>query len=1202
MLKGQLDEENLADGLRRQAEGQGRYRSIKKKPVKIPEGSNQAKPSDAVQVGEGVKLEAGQVVGSTTRQPANPGLAVDSWKQEVGTGKVGGDPSKPQANLGQLQDSVKQPVKVAAVESASVQSQVRQPGRQESFKQGAKAPVDAKRPRAQESSEQPINRMQGEQSDVSQDNEGDKYSSLKRKPRTNAPPPPVSSEKLSSVPPLQPQQKAGVVSEQPKQGTAVPTAPASEKTSRKAPAQQQVDQQRSEAAPIAPASEKTVRRVPARPAPARPAPARPAPAPPKQQQNVSKQPAATTPLTNPTPEGMPRDSKAPVQKAALSTAGSSEAPAGTSPRSLRRGGTVVSAFAREDGGKVLIVRQSPVLGRRGSLPDEVVFNFPPPPSSFRDEDLPLAPGVRGKDDLLVSPSKSDTSGDERVLSPTRTDTSVEITNLDDVMSADEGDGGTAALVASAAGKGAQSGAQLGGGEAVKDEKKKASVPEVADHYPDVVLPSALDDGGGASADELAPPPPPSDFEFMPPEPAFDLGSGNEGDGDEEGGIVLLSVKPNHLLDIDSVIPPPDTHLASFSLHKADDVADLSLPPPPGHGFETPSPPLTPPIMSAPPPPLFGTLPTDSVPPPHPPFSVASLLAAKASSSSMITTSPPSLTSIPPHSQPVKGPSFPVKAPTSSTTTSASSSHPPLTSVPPPPQPTSVVKGPSSLSNVSTTSSGYSSIPAHPPPPPFLVMGSSSVSVTAPVSSVTNSTYPPSNSLPLSSTRFLTSTDHAPTPPVVPPSFVRYPTPPPLPTNFPTPPPPVIPPPPAGYPTPPPLRAFDISTLNAGHFDYIPPPVDSPLDSPALVPPPVDSPLDSPSLYQTSSLTLLEPPSIPEPGHSELPLPDHFSSVPLLPPPTPPSSSPPQSPSLNGSSPVPHPPPLPPVSLGSKPFAPLVKPKPPAAARLRQMGATFSETDDFTHSGHLTKHPLSVKAKAPPVARWRSLDKDGEAELLSKLQERKAKLKDVAAPDASGAQSVAAPPGGDSMQVQLQMLQQQVLQQQMMQLQHQFQQLQMANMGYGAPHMAGMNLGMYQQAVGGGANPSLFPMAMGGQPPQGMPFPVGYIPQSSGLGPTAAMPLGMQPFGMVGIHSQPAPSTLSGAVPGYPVMTPGVTPLPPMSSAGTSGSLSRRMSKDELARSAKLGVLEDKFDHLMNEVRETDPSQVLKKVWESVRNY
>lgn len=275
-----------------------------------------------------------------------------------------------------------------------------------------------------------------------------------------------------------------------------------------------------------------------------------------------------------------------------------------------------------------------------------------------------------------------------------------------------------------------------------------------------------------------------------------------------------------------------------------------------------------------------------------------------------------------------------------------------------------------------------------------------------------------------------------------------------------------------------------------------------------------------------------------------------------------------------------------------------------------MGGTFSEGEDHTHAEDksvLHKHPLSVKAKAPAVTKWKSLDEEGgQAELLSKLQERKAKLKEPALPPTSGAQGVVAPPGmGDSsMQVQLQLLQQQMLQQQMMHLQQQFQQLQMANMGYGVQPMAGMNLGLYHPAPAvGGANPALLPMPMGAQP-GGVPFPVGYVPHSGGVGPAgtaavppiAPIPFGMPPFGMVGIPSQPTvvgSASMLGAVPGYPIATPAAAQqVPPV--APSESPAARRMSRDELARSEKLGKLEEKFDNLMSEVREADPSQVLKK--------
>ena len=1274
--KEQPDGDDMANSSRRQVEGQGRYHSIKKKPVKIPEDiKSQVKHPDTGQVGgpsqqgaslerggDTLKEEAGRV-GEPTRLP-NKAAAVASVKQPERQESFKQPVKQESSKQPERQESFKQPVKQESSKQPERQESFKQPVKQESSKQQGTRAADMAH------KQQPTGGKQVDQLDVTEDkisSTGSTYSSLRRKNHAAAPPPPTSSDKSASL-----QQNNNAVTLDQKKAPLSASLVEQSNTAPDLVKPAVVGPQPPPAA--AAAGDKTTRTVPARPAPARPAPARPAP-PPPQQQNTSSKPlaVAATPPTAPAPVATP-GAKVPGRHDNLSTTGSLEGPSNVSPRSQRRGGTLVSTYDRGDGGKVLVVRQSPVLGRRNSIPEEVVFNFPPPPSTFRDKDGSLAPG--GKGAPLASPTKSDTSVDEVVLSPTKTDTSVEITNLDDVMSssADEGDGRNVLEEGSSQGK-VQTAKYAGEGTLGAPPMETADQPR--DGVPRAPPQAGVDDGGGACVDEdedsappLPLPPPPSDFEFMPPEPMCDLGSGNEDDAfDGEGGegsgeIILLSVKlQDDLLDI----PPHDGPVEGLPHQKMDDLVEIPLLPP-VHEFGIsphPSPPLTPPVISAPPL-SFGMAPPNTGP------------------SSLAVPPPPLSGMAPPNT------GLSAIAPNSSGTTASSVSHSlprPLSIPPAPSSPVSVVKGSASLSTTAPVSVIKGSASLSTTAPVSVVKGSASLSTTAPVSvvkdsaslpttapvSVTTSlSRPPQSSgysiphppavvkgpPPLSTTSLPSSTTTTTTLPR-PPQYGGYPIParhqpptvvkdpssaplgkappipslpqpskPPPPPAFEYPPPPAVPPPPTSYPTPPPLRPFDVSTLlGDSHFDFIPPPVDSPLDSPtlipphvdspwdspalvpphvdspldspALVPPPVDSPLDSPGLYQTNSLSLLEPPSIPEHWHSEPPLPDHLPPVqhpPATPPP--PDSSPPHSPVSIGSSPVPHAPPPPPITNGYKSFAPPIKPKPPATTRHKHVGAPFSEAEDppahgVTGRPPFNKHPLSIKTKAPSLTRWMSVDEeDVQSELLSKLQERKARLKEGAPPLSSGPQPVTAPPGGDSMQVQLQLLQQQMLQQQMMHLQQQFQQLQMANMGYSGvvPGMAGMNLGLYhQQAMGGGANPAMLSMPMGG------PFPpTGYVPQGGAVSSLGAVPHGVPPpFGVVGL----------GSVPGYPIMSTAVaqpSPLPTTSSAGGEGGggggpLPRRMSRDEIARSEKLGNMEDKFDSLMSEVRDADPLQVLKKV-------
>lgn len=237
-------------------------------------------------------------------------------------------------------------------------------------------------------------------------------------------------------------------------------------------------------------------------------------------------------------------------------------------------------------------------------------------------------------------------------------------------------------------------------------------------------------------------------------------------------------------------------------------------------------------------------------------------------------------------------------------------------------------------------------------------------------------------------------------------------------------------------------------------------------------------------------------------------------------------------------------------------------------------------------------------------------------------------------------------GGEQVQMQLQFLQQQVLQQQVMQLQQQFQTFQQMMSSGSLPqqqqqqqmlqfmqqmqatmNMTGQAGMMMGQPVIGGANPSLplqqqLPMVqpmMVGQPtmlpgatqqPYAMATPQLLSTGQAPIMSTGALPTGTLPNTNFAIQSLP--------VQGMP-MLPGQQPTPlgttapnqPLSTLPATGeqeapsdALMRSPSKDELqssktldaVRSTVMGSAVKRYDNLMQQVRTTDTSEVLKKVY------
>ena len=278
--------------------------------------------------------------------------------------------------------------------------------------------------------------------------------------------------------------------------------------------------------------------------------------------------------------------------------------------------------------------------------------------------------------------------------------------------------------------------------------------------------------------------------------------------------------------------------------------------------------------------------------------------------------------------------------------------------------------------------------------------------------------------------------------------------------------------------------------------------------------------------------------------------------------------------------------------------------------------------------------LSNVIKASTVTTTRTQATKSTNELLEKFRERQAKLKAQKSAEAlttltsstpapipttnvSIPNNPSAPLGGatgnDAVQAQLAFLQQQVLQQQMLQLQQQFQQLQSLAMQPGSG-MGGAGIGMPGMVPGsylppGPHNPMMFPGAapmMMGQSAYQMP--PGYMAQQPGMPLYAAQqPTGYNtpPHPAMFPSSQLPPASHTPLLASHP---PRDSPPPPLPSQPppdlplhTSSPLVLRKVSQE-TRSMALGGIEDKFDSLMGEVRESDPTVVLKRVRRLCANY
>lgn len=211
---------------------------------------------------------------------------------------------------------------------------------------------------------------------------------------------------------------------------------------------------------------------------------------------------------------------------------------------------------------------------------------------------------------------------------------------------------------------------------------------------------------------------------------------------------------------------------------------------------------------------------------------------------------------------------------------------------------------------------------------------------------------------------------------------------------------------------------------------------------------------------------------------------------------------------------------------------------------------------------------------------------------------------------------ATPPGmpsgnnsnNNSVQAQLQFLQQQVLQQQMMQLQQQFQQLQQMTISQNVQSM--MLPPVHGQAYLRQAPGITSPALLGMQPqvpvqPQPLmvvaPSPQGSVYMAPGtqpvqLGePTATQPPHSSLASQALVHHISAPS-LPGTGQSAPPTTapPTDPPTEPVVLRNMPAAALRRRNSSSDVRSRVLGEMEGTFDTLMEEVRVADPKEVLKK--------
>ena len=222
---------------------------------------------------------------------------------------------------------------------------------------------------------------------------------------------------------------------------------------------------------------------------------------------------------------------------------------------------------------------------------------------------------------------------------------------------------------------------------------------------------------------------------------------------------------------------------------------------------------------------------------------------------------------------------------------------------------------------------------------------------------------------------------------------------------------------------------------------------------------------------------------------------------------------------------------------------------------------------------------------------------------------------------SGTASPQAVPSGDNVQAQLQFLQQQVLHQQMMQLQQQFQQLQQMTINQNVQHMMMPHGQPFLQQATAMANPALLgmqpqpamvsmptvipmqpqqPLIVAASTPQGVPVSVYAAPVSQPSLVHPGVPTATQlpqnsvvPHTLV--HQQSAPSLLLSSQAAATTLPAPSNPVDPVVLREVPAAVLKRRKSTSDFRSQVLGELENTFDSLMEEVRDADPKEVLRKV-------
>ena len=291
-------------------------------------------------------------------------------------------------------------------------------------------------------------------------------------------------------------------------------------------------------------------------------------------------------------------------------------------------------------------------------------------------------------------------------------------------------------------------------------------------------------------------------------------------------------------------------------------------------------------------------------------------------------------------------------------------------------------------------------------------------------------------------------------------------------------------------------------------------------------------------------------------------------------------------------PVPQAPPLPPVVRPTHSVHKVSNPPPPPA-----------HISPKKNPPPVLKKPIKTPTKQPPSVS----SADVEQELRAKLKKRQEKIRDIDVTENKTTPVVPAPtqpmlpqqtvpaslPGmqpsmgqtgqmGIPMDPQQMLLQQQVLQQQVMQLQQQLQLLQQmqgpasTNTVQGMP-MLNSSLQMQQMMMMmAQGNPQVNPMSQGNSQGNSM--------MSQGNSMTNLM---MSSMGMVPAMPQMQPTQLSSQT----------AQLPSQSPVKLSASRESLTNSSDVAtvRSERLGDMEEDFDKVMEEVRDTNPMTILKKV-------